>query len=127
VLPPRLRRSISPNTARFVWTLLHGRPLGDVLVLHRCGVAACVNPGHLYSGTYTDNARDARRHAALRAAAQDGAPPGGAPPAPLTLDACPSWATPTDTADGTRRGPGGGLSRAGSGDAGRPRVRLEGS
>lgn len=32
---------------------------GDMLVLHKCDVRCCVNPQHLYFGTYKDNARDA--------------------------------------------------------------------
>jgi hypothetical protein len=31
-------------------------------VLHRCGVAACVNPEHLYLGTQKENARDMIAH-----------------------------------------------------------------
>ena len=31
-------------------------------VLHRCGVASCVNPDHLYQGTQVDNARDMISH-----------------------------------------------------------------
>ena len=29
-----------------------------LLVLHKCHNRKCVNPEHLYQGTYTDNARD---------------------------------------------------------------------
>lgn len=37
----------------FVRTLLDGE-----LVLHRCDVRQCVNPHHLYAGSYRDNRRD---------------------------------------------------------------------
>lgn len=32
--------------------------LGDGLVLHRCDVRLCINPRHLYLGSYVDNNRD---------------------------------------------------------------------
>lgn len=40
---------------------LHGRPQpsDDALALHHCDVKLCVNPDHLYWGTYADNKRDA--------------------------------------------------------------------
>ena len=43
---------------RVSWKLHRGDIPSDLNVLHRCGVAACVNPNHLYLGTLKDNARD---------------------------------------------------------------------
>lgn len=47
---------------RLVWTLLVGRIPKGMLVLHKCPGRHrhCVNPAHLYVGTYADNRRDER-------------------------------------------------------------------
>lgn len=36
----------------------NGRLPRNMLVLHKCDVKACVNPEHLYIGTYSNNVRD---------------------------------------------------------------------
>lgn len=44
---------------RVSWILHHGPiPLGK-LVLHECDIYPCVNPGHLFLGTNSDNIKDA--------------------------------------------------------------------
>jgi hypothetical protein len=45
---------------RVAWLLYVGDP-GEALVLHRCGVKHCVNPGHLYLGDHGDNYADRLR------------------------------------------------------------------
>jgi hypothetical protein len=42
---------------RLAYRLFVGEP-GELCVLHRCDNRKCVNPDHLYVGTYKDNARD---------------------------------------------------------------------
>ena len=42
---------------RVAWTLAHGDP-GDSYVLHRCDNRRCVNPDHLFLGSFQDNMDD---------------------------------------------------------------------
>lgn len=43
---------------RASWEIHRGPIPNGMYVLHRCDVRNCVNPGHLFLGTCTDNARD---------------------------------------------------------------------
>jgi len=55
---------------RVSWTLFRGPIPRGIIICHRCDNRRCVNPDHLFLGTYTDNARD--RDAKGRSADQRG-------------------------------------------------------
>jgi hypothetical protein len=46
---------------RAAWIAFKGPLADDAFLLHRCNVASCVNPDHLYIGTSKDNTQDCIR------------------------------------------------------------------
>ena len=50
-------RGTTTHASRVAWIILIGDPKQS-LVLHTCDNDLCVNPDHLYLGTYGDNLRD---------------------------------------------------------------------
>jgi hypothetical protein len=47
-----------PTAHRASWAIFNGPIPEGMQVLHKCDVACCVNPHHLYLGTNQDNVRD---------------------------------------------------------------------
>lgn len=56
-----LSKRVKERTHRLAYELRIGPIPRDKIVLHRCGNPACINPAHLYAGTWKDNAADRAR------------------------------------------------------------------
>ena len=61
IVPSRLVRA-----HRVSWEIAYARPVpAGLLVLHSCDNPPCVNPAHLFIGSYKDNMQDAARKGRL--------------------------------------------------------------
>lgn len=65
-------RNLSYRAHRVAFEMATGRHPGPLLVCHRCDNPGCVNPGHLWLGTNSENTRDMIRKGRARNGAMSG-------------------------------------------------------
>ena len=51
---------------RVMWRYIQGYLSSDICVLHKCDNPLCVNPSHLFLGTYQDNSDDKMKKSRMK-------------------------------------------------------------
>lgn len=63
-----IRRSVHTGAHRASYTVFNGEIPDGMVICHKCDNKKCINPDHLFIGTYLDNSKDAQSKGRVRCA-----------------------------------------------------------